>query len=109
MNNSAHHISSGIESAAYGLAGVLATARQDRIIAQAQADEAQAARNLSAVERVRRVVAALKSLVVATQVENSALVNENAALRSELAKANARAARAEGMILTLGQARRLAA
>lgn len=105
----AHQIGTSFDGAAYGLAGVLATARQDRIIAQAQADEVQAARNLGAVERVRRVVESLKRLVLTTQVENSALVNENASLKAELARANARAARAEGMILSLGQARRRAA
>ncbi|QEE39905.1 MULTISPECIES: hypothetical protein [unclassified Methylobacterium] len=105
----AHQIGSTADGLAYGLAGVLATARQDRILAQAQADEAQAARNLGAVERVRRVVESLKRLVLTTQVENSALVNENAALRAELARANARAARSEAMILALGQARRRAA
>lgn len=109
MSISAHNVASCGDGLAYGLAGVLATARQDRVIAQAQADEAQAARNLNAVDRVRRVVASLKALVVATQVENAGLTNENTSLKAELARANARAVRAEGMILSLGQARRRAA
>lgn len=109
MSISSPSIAQGFDMAAQGLAGVLFRARQDRVFAQAQADEAQAARNMNAVDRVRRVVDALKRLVVVTQVENAALVDENIALRAELARANAHATRAEGMILTLGQARRRAA
>jgi beta-glucosidase-like glycosyl hydrolase len=105
----AHSIAQGFDDAGLGLAGVLQRARQDRVIAQAQADEAQAARNLTAVDRVRRVVESFKRLITATQIENAALADENASLKTELARANARALKAEGMILTLGQARRRAA
>lgn len=99
MSISSHNIAAGFDMGAQGLAGVLFRARQDRLAAQAYADEVQANRNLTAANRASKAVEALRQVLFATQAENTALVTENARLQRELAASKAETLRARGLLV----------
>lgn len=104
MSISSHNIASGFDAGAQGLAGVLLTARQDRLAAQAYADAVQQDRNISAANRASRAVDALRRVLTATQAENAALVSENARLQRELAASRAETLRAKGLLVRVMRA-----
>lgn len=109
MSISSHHIAQGFDAGAQGLAGVLHRARQDRLALQQAADENQASRNLTAVAKASGAMRILGRLVLAYRAEVTALDAENARLKAEFSAMRSRALEAEGRIIRLQKAGRLAA
>ena len=109
MSISAHSIAAPFDAAGQGLAGVLHRARQDRLALQAQADEIQASRNLTAVARAASAMRVLGRLVLAYRSEVAALDAENARLRGELSRMRSRALEAEGRLVRIQKGQRTAA
>ena len=109
MSISAHNVASCGDGLAYGLAGVLSRAREDRIALQAEADAVQAQRNVTAVQRALQVMKVLGRQVVAFRAEVSALEGDNARLKRELAQMRSRALEAEGRLTRASKEGRLRA
>jgi hypothetical protein len=109
MSISSHHIAADFDMGAQGLAGVLHRARQDRLALQAQADEIQASRNLTAVARAAAAMRVIGRLVLAYRSEVAALDAENARLKGELSRMRSRALEAEGRLVRIQKGQRTAA
>lgn len=109
MSISSHNIAQGFDMGAEGLASVLYRARQDRLALQQAADENQAARNLSAVAKAASAMRILGRLVLAFWSEVAALDAENARLKRELSCMRSRALEAEGRLVRVQKAGRIAA
>lgn len=109
MSISSHNIAQGFDAGAQGLASVLFRARQDRLALQQAADENQASRNLTAVAKASTAMRLLGRLVLAFRSEVSALDAENARLKGELSAMRSRALEAEGRLVRLAKAQRIAA
>lgn len=99
MSITPHSIVTPFDLGGQGLAGVLHRATQDRIALQAQADDIQAQRNVTAVQRALNVMGVLGRLVLAYRAEITAHEGEAARLRRELAVMRSRALEAEGRLV----------